>query len=117
MPQPPQGGYASYPQSGSSPYGQQGQATNGMAITSLITGILGLFLSFCCIPLGPVALVTGWLGKKKADKSNGQVGGGGMALAGLIMGALGTLIFLVFITLWIVAIASGESYEYQWETG
>ncbi len=82
------------------PYGaapQQGQGTNGLAVAALILGIL----SFFCIGIiaGPLAVILGILGRKKANEEmNGN--GAGMALAGIITGVLGFLLsgFLVLTT-------------------
>lgn len=79
------------------PYGaapQQSQGTNGLAVASLITGIL----SFLCVGLlfGPIAVILGILGRKKAnDEMAGS--GAGMALAGIITGVLGFLISGAFV--------------------
>ena len=88
-----------------------------MAIASLVLGILGLPFAFCCglgIVMSAPAIVTGWMGKKKADQ--GQAGQRGLALTGLILGVIGTLIALLFLILWIVAIATGEEFNYQYGT-
>jgi hypothetical protein len=70
---PPAGGYALPP-------GQK--RTNGLAITSLVLGILG------CVPwvTGLLAVAFGALGIRKTRDP--QVGGKGMAIAGLILGIL-----------------------------
>jgi hypothetical protein len=76
---PPQG----YPQQ---PYGGAPQAakSNGMAITSLIMGILS------CIPgVGLLAILFGLLGMGKAKDP--RVGGKGLAVVGLLLGVLGTV--------------------------
>ena len=71
------------------------QESNGLAVTSMVTGIVGLAGGLCCVVLGlaaPAAIVTGWLGMQRADQSMGRVGGRGMAQAGLIMGIVGTVL-------------------------
>lgn len=109
---PPPGGYGSYAQGS----GQPSQATNGLAITALILGILGLLGNCFCFGgiLSPVAAVLGFMGKKKAD--SGQAGGRGMALAGLILGVLGTLILLGWIGFIIYAISTGEDVNWNYST-
>ena len=80
---PPAGGYALPP-------GQR--RTNGLAITSLILGILG------CIPwiTGLLAVVFGILGIRKTRDP--QVGGKGIAIAGLVLGILSFIGWSVLVT-------------------
>ncbi|TDB76565.1 DUF4190 domain-containing protein [Micromonospora sp. KC723] len=72
---------AGYPQ----PAGQQ----NTLGLVSMILGIASIPM-LCCfsvgIPLGVAAVVTGWLGKQKADQ--GLASNGGQAKAGLICGGI-----------------------------
>ncbi len=62
----------------------QSAKTSGMAIASMICGILGLLLWLPCIP----AIILGHLGLSAIKKSAGALKGGGMAVAGLVMGYL-----------------------------
>ena len=66
--------------------------------------------------MSPVAIVLGVMGKKKADESNGQMGGRGMALAGIILGAIGTLIFVGWIAFIVYSIATGNDVDYSYST-
>ena len=87
---PPPGGYP-----GAVPQGQQ---SNGLAITSLIMGILS------CIPgVGLLAILFGALGMGKAKDP--RVGGKGLAIVGIILGLLS-----------IVAYA-GVGYSVYWGVG
>ena len=62
----------------------QPQKTNGMAIASLVLGILWLFW------IGSVlALVFGYLAKSQIDGSRGVEGGRGLAIAGIVLGWVG----------------------------
>lgn len=72
----------------------QTQGTNGLAVGALICGIL----SFFCVGLllGPVAVVLGFLGRKKANEEMAG-NGAGMALAGIITGVLGFLVSAAFV--------------------
>ena len=72
--------------------------TSGMAVGSMVIGILGLLGLHMCgafligIPLGHLAL-------NKIKYSNGRIGGRGMAIAGLVMNyipAIGIGILLLF---------------------
>lgn len=68
-------------------YGPQWGGTNGLAIASLVTGILGFFF------VTPVlAIVFGIIGLNQA-KSRGQ-GGKGLAIAGIVLGVLWIAIFV-----------------------
>lgn len=67
--------------------------TNGMAIASLVVGLIGLILF--PIILGPLAIIFGGVGMGFANKNNGS--GKGLAIAGLIIGIIDLLIFFVLI--------------------
>lgn len=90
--------------------------SQGLAVGSLVCGILGLI--GCCAwpiagPLAIVAIVLGFvaLGKVKADP--GAFGGKGMAKAGLILGFLGLLAVAVIfaIGMWIATMTPEEMEE------
>ena len=73
------------------------QKTNGMAVTSLISGILGLTL---CAGIGSIAaLIFGYIARGQIKRSQGMEGGSGMALAGIILGWIGTVLALLFTAL------------------
>ena len=75
--------------------------SNGMAVASLVLGILTLVLFFTIwLPfvLGALAIVFGALGISKANKGAGQKG---MAIAGLICGAVGVVITIAFVALFV----------------
>ncbi|MEG3634908.1 DUF4190 domain-containing protein [Micromonospora palythoicola] len=103
----PYGGAPMYPNAGFT--GAQGQQ-NTLGLVAMILGIASIPLSCCYlgIPLGLAALVTGWLGKQKADQ--GLAGNSGQALAGLICGAVGLLLGLLQIV--VVALNVGGSALY-----
>ncbi|WCO66339.1 DUF4190 domain-containing protein [Iamia majanohamensis] len=102
-PPPPSGGFGAPPPSGGYPsaggYGAPGYAppaakpSNGMAIGSLVCGILSFFT---CGVLGLVAIVLGVLGLGKAKEQDGN--GKGLAIGGIVTGVLGILlgVFLTF---------------------
>ncbi|QQS32912.1 MAG: DUF4190 domain-containing protein [Acidobacteriota bacterium] len=66
-----------------------------LAIVSLISGLVGLF--FCLGLTGPVALITGFMARKRASQSPDEYGGETLALIGIITGALATLLLLAFV--------------------
>lgn len=59
---------------------------NGLAITSLVLGIVGLFISFYGI-VGLIALILGFVARRQIARTGQR--GSGMALAGIILGAVG----------------------------
>ncbi len=69
---------AGYPGSGIAP------PTSGLAIASLVCGILGL--TTCLLVPGIPAVICGHMALSQIDKSPAPVAGRGMALAGLITG-------------------------------
>ncbi len=72
--------------------------TAGIAITSLVLGILGLT---CLGPLGAIpAIICGHIGWSKIRKSEGMLQGEGLALAGLITGYVSLAIAIVLIPLY-----------------
>ena len=114
---PPPGAYPPPPGSFAPPPAQPyvpGVATtdqNTLAVTSLVCGIVTLVLALCCWPLGVVsaiaALITGYLGLRKADELGGN--GKGMAIAGLVMGGIGILVAVLFGLLFGVSLLGGTT--------
>jgi len=74
-------------------------ATSGLAIASLVCGILALVSScmYVGILFGIPAVICGHMAMKKIADPQNPVGGKGMALAGLICGYIGSLLSLVII--------------------
>ena len=84
---------------------------NGLALTAMITGIIGLILAF--IPLigflswiiCPIAAILGFIA---LGKSTGK----GMAITGIITGILGVLVCIAWITIFAaIGSAAGELAE------
>lgn len=71
-----------------------------LAIVSLVLGVIGIVL---CQFTAPVALVTGFMARKKAEENPNEYGGSGLALAGIITGAIGSLL-LVLVVIYIMVI-------------
>ena len=65
-----------------------------LAIVSLILGIVSIV--FCQVT-GPVAIVTGFMARRKAEENPSEYGGAGLGLAGIITGAIGTLLLVLLI--------------------
>ncbi len=94
-----------------SPYGKR---DSGLAIASLVCGLLGW--SFVPVIGSIAAIILGHLAKKEIRDSGGMVGGNGMALAGLILGytlvglvVLGVICFVLFFAALLPSI--GESFD------
>jgi TM2 domain-containing membrane protein YozV len=67
----------------------------GMAITSLVLGILS---TFCLSIFGGIpAIILGHIARGKAKKQPDQYGGAGMALAGIILGYVSIVIFVIYL--------------------
>ncbi|HWB60892.1 MAG TPA: DUF4190 domain-containing protein [Chthoniobacteraceae bacterium] len=61
----------------------QPQSTSGLAIASMILGLLGFFLSFLA---GIPAIICGHVALSKIKRAGGALGGKGMAITGLVTG-------------------------------
>lgn len=80
----------------------QEQKTNGLAVASLVLGIVWLYW------IGSIlALVFGYRAKNQIDRSGGREGGRGLAVAGIVLGWVG-MAFLGLMLLF-VAVASNSS--------
>ncbi|MGW7047231.1 DUF4190 domain-containing protein [Streptomyces avermitilis] len=90
---------------GSPSTASSGSRTNGLAIASLICGIVGVF--FLSVILGPIAIVLGVVALRQA----GGKGGGGMAKAGVVLGVVDLILFAVFMA---VAASNGG---FAWYVG
>ena len=71
--------------------GYAGQRTDGLAIASLVIGIISIVCSIVClgIVLGPAAAIMGFISRQRISTSGGALGGGTLALVGLILGIIG----------------------------
>jgi hypothetical protein len=80
-PSAPPPGYGGYPRP---------RGANGLAIAALVCGIIGLF--FLSIVLGPLALIFGIIGLRRA---NAGASGRGMAIAGIVLGAIDIVLYVI----------------------
>jgi Domain of unknown function (DUF4190) len=87
VPPPPPGVY------GQTATGYAGQRTDGLAIASLVIGIISLVCFFLCLGviLGPTAAIMGFISRQRIATSGGALGGGALAVVGLVLGILGFL--------------------------
>jgi uncharacterized protein DUF4190 len=84
------------------PYVGRSQQSQGLALASMITGIVGFVMAGCLGPIpGIVALVLGLIALSQIKKSPEKYGGKPFATAGIIIGAVSILFYGVFF-LWIV---------------
>jgi hypothetical protein len=80
-------------------YGVSGPSNDGMAIASMVVGILGLVgfcLWFIAGILDVIAIVLGGVSLARIKNSNGYLGGKGFAIAGLTCGIIGIILIILF---------------------
>ena len=94
---------AAAPRPGTVPTGQA--KTSGMAITSLVLGILGLL---SCGLTALVGLVLGIIALVKIKKSEGQMGGEGLAIAGIVVSGLFLLMLPIGAAMLLPALAKAK---------
>lgn len=101
--QPPQNPYEQPAHGGAGAMGQPQGQNNTLGLVSMILGIASIPL-VCCfylgLPVGIAALVTGYLGKQKADQ--GLATNRGQAMAGLICGGIAVALEILLIVLVVV---------------
>lgn len=85
--------------------GYAARRTDGLAIASLVIGILSVACFFICfgIVLGPIAAIMGFISRQRVATSGGMLGGGTMAIIGLVLGVIGFVISVI----WFFLLASG----------
>ncbi len=79
--------------------------TSGMAVTSLVLGILGMFT---CGVTALAGLILGIVAMVKVKNSGGRLGGGGLALAGTIVSGIFLLMIPIFAAMMLPALASAK---------
>lgn len=85
--------------------------TNGLAIASLVLGLLGFLIGFITLMIPSIlAIIFGHIARSQIKHANGQQTGGGLALAGLITGYIIMSFFLIGI---IAAIALPAYMDYS----
>ena len=102
-PPPPYGAPSPYPApSGAwpaAPYPYAGQTTNGLAIASLVLGLVGIFT---CGIGSVIAIILGFVSRDQIKRSWGRQTGSGMATAGIILGFLTAAFWLVMMIVAVV---------------
>ncbi|MDA0768518.1 MAG: GYF domain-containing protein [Verrucomicrobia bacterium] len=102
--QSPMGG--GYPPQGIAP-NMAVAPTSGLAIASMVCGIVSLMLCYINGVAALPAVICGHMALKQINKALTPVGGRGMAIAGLVTGYIGLAIQLVFIVGIVVAVTQG----------
>jgi len=81
--------------------------TSGLAIASLILGILGL--TSCTLITGIPAIICGHMAMARTHPQTGNMGGRGMAIAGLVMGYICAAIIIMFFFVVIMGAVTSSS--------
>ncbi len=79
----------------------QPPANNSLAITSMVLGILSIFIPFVGIVLGIIAIILGRKAMKEIPP-NSSGSAKGMALTGLICGIVGLAIYLLYLIIFVL---------------
>lgn len=92
--------------------GYAARRTDGLAIASLIIGILSLVCSVAClgIVLGPTAAIMGFISRQRITSSGGALGGGTLALVGLILGIVGFIASVGWFFLFATGVITSQSF-------
>lgn len=80
--------------------------TNGLAIASLVLGIVAMLLCIYGFLPGIVALVLGIVALVQIGRDKAEMGGFGMAVAGVVMGAVSLVLFPIVAVIAAIAIPS-----------
>lgn len=86
--------------------------TDGLAIASLVCGILAIVTCYLWGLFGIPAVICGHLSKKKMTASPTPIAGQGMATAGLVMGYIGIALQACVIIVFLVAFVGAASSSY-----
>jgi hypothetical protein len=85
--------------------------SSGLAIASLVMGILSLVS--CTIFTGIPAIITGHIAHKRSRKAPQEFGGGGLAIAGFVMGYLSLALIPILAGLMLPALAHAKAKAQQ----
>ena len=83
--------------------------TSGLAVASLVTGILGVTCNAFVLPF--IAIVCGHLAKKRIRAADGRLSGDAFALWGLVLGYIGAVISLIMVFALFLQIRLFKMYE------
>ncbi|MCW1883721.1 GYF domain-containing protein [Luteolibacter flavescens] len=82
--------------------------SNGLAIASMVCGIVGIITCYFAGLLGLPAVICGHMAISQINNSSVPMGGRGMAIAGLVLGYLGIVMSVGFISFFVFAISSAH---------
>lgn len=95
------------------PYGPAPpRPTDGMAVASLVVGIVAIVITILAPVCGPIALVLGVKSKKRIAASGNTIEGAGLAQAGFVLGIIATALGGLGIVFFGICIASFASMGY-----
>ena len=87
---------------------------SGLAVTSLVLGILGVATCGITVLLSaPIGLILGFTAMHKIGKSHGQLRGKGLALAGIITSGVAIVLIPIFAAMLLPALASAKQEAQQ----
>lgn len=89
-------------------YYQPPAPINGLAIASMVCGIVGIITCYFAGLLGIPAVICGHMALSRINNSPVPVGGRGMAIAGLILGYVGIAASVASIAFFVFAISSAR---------
>ena len=90
------------------------QRRSPLAIVAMVTGIIAVLPCCWSLPVfGIAAVVTGFIGKKQIDQSQGQIPGRGMALSGIVLGVIAIVIAVVYWILFAAGVFDNISYNFK----
>ncbi len=108
---PPQPGYPQQPGYGGYGYGGPTGQNNGIAVASLVVGIISIVGS--CFFGGLIGIVAVGLGIAGLNKSRTTGTGRGQSIAGIATGAVGLLISIVFIIILVAGNSLDSTYYFH----
>jgi Domain of unknown function (DUF4190) len=88
--------------------------TDGLAIASLVIGIVSIVCFFVCLGLllGPTAAIMGFISRQRISSSGGAIGGGALATVGLILGILGFIVSVGWFFLFLTGIITSSNFSF-----
>ncbi len=98
----PPGPYGQYPPPYPPGAAYQSAPTNGLAIASLVLGLLGWI---ACGVGSVIAVILGFVARNQIRNSQGRQAGDGLAIAGIVLGLVAVALIVLFI---VVATISGS---------
>jgi len=71
--------------------------TSGMAVASMVCGIVALVTCWGGLVLGPLATIFGVVASRSVDQNPAALGGKGMAIAGIVTGIIATAFWVIIL--------------------